>query len=60
MPKKRFVPRTVKHATDKARTAEVWTVYDTSTKQPWSDHRNQVSNWFDVSRACDVLNSREP
>jgi hypothetical protein len=60
MPQKRFKPVTVKNATSKAKTGNVWTIFDTRTKQIWADPRNRVSNWFDVSWTCDNLNSREP
>lgn len=60
MPQKRFKPVTVKNATSKAKAEAVWTIFDTSTKKPWADPRNKVSNWFDVSLSCDTLNSREP
>jgi hypothetical protein len=59
MPQKRFIPALAKNATQKAKEAEVWIVFDTRTKKPWADHRNVRSNWFDVSLACDTLNSRE-
>lgn len=59
MAQKRFKPVLIKNATEKAKSARVWTVFDTQTKQPWADSRNRVSTWFDVAWTCDNLNSRE-